>query len=227
MCGAGAYICVPQKNGNRNWAGLVHSVTYGHPPGSVEEFYRTMAEFSKKHIADALAKAHVALPGSPADLHTIFLISRNPYTRVASYFLDKRPDLSSKYRSSSKARRHGFQSAQQHPDWHTLPAPTPAAFEDWLRFLRQLTRAANGDHSDAALCVVNHHLCSQARHCLWEQANYCMNYCTPVTIAIAIAPLVQPGSPLPLGAGELLYTCNHSYSYSYNQTYTLGAGELH
>ena len=75
QCGR-SVLCVPQKNGNRDFGLLIYAMTYGQIP---------QQEISKRE------------KGKHPDLwmttvtatDTVYVVSRNPYTRLLSTYLDK------------------------------------------------------------------------------------------------------------------------------------------
>ncbi len=67
-------MCVPQKNGNRNFGALFHYLNYHRPPRSSME-------------VDTKMKAYDRTPVSPCD--EVWIVARNPYTRLLSLYLQK------------------------------------------------------------------------------------------------------------------------------------------
>ena len=69
-------LCVPQKNGNRDFSLLIYAMTYGAIP------QQEMAMDTKlKHAGLSMTTV------STRD--TVYVVSRNPYTRLLSLYLDK------------------------------------------------------------------------------------------------------------------------------------------
>jgi len=69
-------MCVPQKNGNRNWGTLLHRLWFGNVP-TVSEMLKNMDRHSVKKNPKVFKQYKLVL-----------LIARNPYTRILSQYLN-------------------------------------------------------------------------------------------------------------------------------------------
>ena len=67
-------LCVPQKNGNRNWGGFIFYWRHGKPPASVQAVLGDMHHFDSKTYGDGDGDAYI--------------IARSPYARFLSEYLN-------------------------------------------------------------------------------------------------------------------------------------------
>ena len=67
-------ICVPQKNGNRNFGGLVYAA------------YHQLAPFDYDDMKVSLSCFDHRMP--MANCSRVYIIARNPFTRLLSYYRD-------------------------------------------------------------------------------------------------------------------------------------------
>jgi len=69
---ANGTLCVPQKNGNRNWAAFTFYASKGRPPASEKEARGHLGERSRENYADN---------------GEVFIVARNPFARALSFYL--------------------------------------------------------------------------------------------------------------------------------------------
>ena len=75
-------LCVPQKNGNRNWGALVYYNKHGKPPESADALLAAMEHphFDNTH----------SYPSETTTRRDKYVIARNPYARFLSEYLETR-----------------------------------------------------------------------------------------------------------------------------------------
>ena len=167
--------------GNRNFAGLVFSMWKGRAPSSYDEAKLGAKEFEHRMPFYEARRTPIA----DRVRTPVYVIARDPFTRLASYYLDKDTETY----DNVKFRRYFWnpetQATLSRPPgaaWsrdvlHTnlterekerekvrLSPDDPAVFEAWVR---KLYGATGGNGSK--LCGYDHHLCTQSRLCLWAQ----------------------------------------------------------
>jgi len=71
-------MCVPQKNGNRNWGTLLHRLWFGYVPATIDDLLKKMSTYDKSIRSDSHRKNY----------DSVLLIARNPYTRILSQYLN-------------------------------------------------------------------------------------------------------------------------------------------
>lgn len=145
-----AVLCVPQKNGNRDFSLLVHALHYGRLPPS------------EPAMDDALRRAKLSFSavGRGDD---VYLVARNPYTRLLSLYLDKvlrcfrvgerDPTAGGSYCSHDVMAASG--AFRYTPRRQPEDAPS---FPDFVRMVAALA-------GERDICEIDHHLCTQASGC--------------------------------------------------------------
>ena len=73
-------LCVPQKNGNRNWGALVYYNKHGKPPASADAL---LAEMGDRHLYNTHS-----YPSETTTRRDKYVIARNPYARFLSEYLE-------------------------------------------------------------------------------------------------------------------------------------------
>eukprot|EP00933_Yihiella_yeosuensis_P018019 TRINITY_DN14957_c0_g1_i1.p1 TRINITY_DN14957_c0_g1~~TRINITY_DN14957_c0_g1_i1.p1 ORF type:complete len:314 (+),score=46.47 TRINITY_DN14957_c0_g1_i1:102-1043(+) len=130
-------LCVPQKNGNRNFGSLLHVMYFGGPPKSIEELLQGMATYDYTQV----------LPNDK-----VWMLARNPYTRLLSLYLQKAAN-----RCSSGNLGCGDQYAQAHLGYR---GSETLSFEAFVDVVAQRSFESRGDP-----CLIEKHLCSQVSGC--------------------------------------------------------------
>jgi hypothetical protein len=144
-------LCVPQKNGNRNFAGFAYYARHHTPPKNAQNVLHAM---NNEPLFDVGENAQGKLRGRvkkypPNEKHgyaDVYILARNPYARVLSQFLNHKADGcvdSSCKLSISKGTR---------------PEPTPQYFE---RYVSDSMK----ERDATTTCKRDHHLCSQTLIC--------------------------------------------------------------
>lgn len=157
-------LCVPQKNGNRDFSLLVYAMTYGQIP---EEESRM--NFELKHAGLSPTRGGLSMTTVTAK-DTVYMISRNPFTRLLSLYLDKvlrcfgvGPKTGGKH---SHCDHDLLDQSGAFPadlaGLERLPKHAPS----FSQFLKAVERAT--ERFD--LCQVDHHLCGQSQGCLLDSA---------------------------------------------------------
>jgi len=75
--GQSPLVCVPQKNGNRQFGGLLYAIWNDKPPPSAEAVVEDMKRWEIKKLPSSMNNSHV------------YFVARNPYTRALSLYLQK------------------------------------------------------------------------------------------------------------------------------------------
>lgn len=74
-------LCVPQKNGNRQFSGLLYAAWMGRPPSNQSQVNEAMESlWDNSNLWQDSNRFD--------DSHTIYVVARNPYTRFLSFYLD-------------------------------------------------------------------------------------------------------------------------------------------
>ena len=135
-------LCVPSKNGNRNWGGLFYKLRYGDVPDnntvvsdSIHSLQREEVDRWKDHL---------------------WMLTRSPYARMLSTYLDK--IWSDDYAHT----KHSY------PGFFNVFARRNVTFEEFVE--RTLEEVLGGKPREQvapidrgkALCYMNHHLCLQS-----------------------------------------------------------------
>jgi len=141
-------LCVPQKNGNRNFGGVLHMMWFGSPPSSFDEVVKVMPKYDFTQV-------------SPCK--QVWIVTRNPYTRFLSLYLqkvsvnclhdqsvDKKLCLLEKNRLAFKL---GYEASK------------PPDFPEFVHLVDRWT-TKYGNH----LCSIDHHMCSQVAGCVFRDA---------------------------------------------------------
>jgi len=143
-------LCVPQKNGNRNWGGFAYYARHHTPPKNAEKVFHAMLH---EPLFDVGENQHGKLRGRvkkypPNEKHgyaDVYILARNPYARVLSQFLNHKADG-----CVDSSRRQGCDG--------TRPEPTPQYFE---RYVSDSMK----ERDATTTCKRDHHLCSQTLIC--------------------------------------------------------------
>ena len=151
-------LCVPQKNGNRDFSLLIYAMTYGAIP------QQEMAMDTKlKHAGLSMTTV------STRD--TVYVVSRNPYTRLLSLYLDKVLRCFGVGANTGRKRRvncdHDLLSQSgafpdDIADVERKPKNAPS-FSKFVKLVEEATERYD-------LCQVDHHLCLQSQGCLLNGA---------------------------------------------------------
>ena len=136
-------LCVPQKNGNRNFGGLVARLWTGHVPSRTPELAR-----------DAMAPFDNTTVDGRSD---VLLVARDPRSRLLAFYLHQiAPHAKGRrwcrYNPNCKghARSIGFDPKR------------PPSFAQFVELVAKRAKQRGGD-----VCFVEHHLCSQVSGCLF------------------------------------------------------------
>ncbi|CAE7430535.1 unnamed protein product [Symbiodinium natans] len=146
-------FCVPQKNGNRYFASLMHVLHFGGPPRSVADMLKRMPEYD------------YSMPG-PTD--RVWMLARNPYSRVLSLYLHKVAGL-------CKFGSLGCQDIGEQMKFAGIlgyNASAPPSFAAWVDLLATVMVRLQEHGIDP--CMVDKHFCSQASGCAWRGAKEVM-----------------------------------------------------
>ena len=98
----GKHLCVPQKNGNRNFGALLHAAWVGSPPADEKDLLEHMHRYD--------------LPAGKLRNGHIYFVARNPYARLLSEFLNHqvgqcvRGSLGCAATTNLPANRTGFET---------------------------------------------------------------------------------------------------------------------
>lgn len=147
-------MCVPQKNGNRNWGGFVLYLTRGKVPRNATQVVSQMATFSTD-FGPVLSN----LKRKPKQ-KSFFIIARNPFSRVLSQYLNHVAVGGCIATKDTNAKL----GCNQHTSNH---AATPDHFRKWVKDM--MTKAWL--HDGLGLCAREHHLCQQAKMCALQCFN--------------------------------------------------------
>ena len=167
-------LCVPQKNGNRNWAGFAYYARHHAPPKNAEQVLHAM---QKEPLFDVGENPHGKFRGlvrgrrgrrarrrggvkkyPPNEKHgyaDVYILARNPYARVLSQFLNHKADGCV---DSSRKLSKGEQPEHLKGCDGTRPEPTPQYFE---RYVSDSMK----ERDATTTCKRDHHLCSQTLTC--------------------------------------------------------------
>eukprot|EP00873_Tetraselmis_striata_P001018 jgi/Tetstr1/421282/TSEL_001155.t1 len=156
-------FCVPQKNGNRMWGGLLFAMHTNEKPSSEKEVVKKMHKFGQPH-------------GTNSDDYTTWFISRNPYSRILSLYLNKIVgDCRGEHHLSDIWKRGCGEWSVRRGDLKYMKVPTVGKNDcrtldechrvQFAEFVRELHHVATR-HGGPRLCEMNHHLCPQAVSCL-------------------------------------------------------------
>ena len=143
-------LCVPQKNGNREFGALVYASRHNRPPTLQEAFSaRDMKKWSlKESDVDSNKK--------------VYFIARNPYTRMLSLYRDKvlksnKAASESSGKERSKVRGLLFNGLSFHEN---------TTFAEFVA-----TISTEMENTNRTLCDIDHHLCPQVTSCLSTTSN--------------------------------------------------------
>ena len=153
QCGR-SVLCVPQKNGNRDFSLLIYAMTYGKIP---------QQEISKGEKGKHLDVWMTTVTATD----TVYVVSRNPYTRLLSTYLDK---VLRCFGEGEKTGKKGSVNCDHDllaqsgafPDEVAEMERTPKhapSFADFVKLVEEATERYD-------LCRVDHHLCLQSQGCL-------------------------------------------------------------
>lgn len=134
------YLCVPQKNGNKQFGGLVFGAWNMKAATSGEGVDEDMGHWQYHSIPGKRKfekKSHV------------YFVARNPYSRILSLFLQKVKEECISEGQKGCNRAHAWRGFK--PD--TL-------FKDFVKSIGQSVE------KHGSPCAVNHHLCKQVESCL-------------------------------------------------------------
>jgi hypothetical protein len=125
-------LCVPQKNGNRQFMALQHASIYGVPPTrNIQAMIHSSTDLSAKDIDRQ---------------HDIYFITRNPYTRILSLYLQKIAGAclgNATYGCMSK--------------FIGISSET-----NFTEFVKKIS----SHEKTGGLCAIDHHLCRQTENCM-------------------------------------------------------------
>ena len=156
-CGR-SVLCVPQKNGNRDFGLLIYAMTYGKIP------QREISKGEKGKHPDLWMTTVTATD-------TVYVVSRNPYTRLLSLYLDK---VLRCFGEGEKTGKKGSVNCDHDllaqsgafpdgiADMERTPKRAPS-FADFVKLVEEATERYD-------LCQVDHHLCLQSQGCLLNGA---------------------------------------------------------
>jgi len=134
-------LCVPQKNGNKQFGGFVYAAWNKKPAISGEGVDRDMGHWEHHKLSN----------GKKSKESHVYFVARNPYSRVLSLYLQKVVSacISDDPTGSYRCARNG---------WRGIRADT--SFKDFVTIIdERLTRKKS-------LCEMNAHLCQQVESCL-------------------------------------------------------------
>lgn len=146
-------LCIPQKNGNRYFASLMHLLHFGGAPRSVGDMLKRISEYDYSALSST---------------DRIWMLARNPYSRVLSLYLHKVVGLC-KFGSlgcKDHAERMKFAGILGYN------ASAPPAFSVWVDLLARVMVRLQAHGIDP--CMVDKHFCSQTSGCAWRQAKEVM-----------------------------------------------------
>lgn len=130
-------LCVPQKNGNKQFSALIYAIWKRRAPKSRVEVDHDFHRWAHHELRRRFAKhAHV------------YFVTRNPYTRMLSMYLQR-------------VVSHCITDTKEHrckPGWHNISAKT--SFKAFLKIVEE--RVAK----KGSLCKESHHLCQQVESCI-------------------------------------------------------------
>lgn len=131
------FLCVPQKNGNKQFGGFVYSSWHKKPPNSGTTVDHDMRHrWEQREITSSDNKSHV------------YFIARDPYSRILSMYLQK----------VVNACTSDGQVGCDTGGWHGIHADT--SFKDYVRKIEERVKKRG------SLCNISHHLCQQVETCL-------------------------------------------------------------
>ena len=134
-------LCVPQKNGNRNFGGLVARLWTGNvpTPGRAKD---VMVPFDNTTVTA---------------LTDMLLIARDPRSRLLAFYLHQIYPLTS---GASYCLSH--QSCRDHAIKIGFDPKYPPHFAQFVELVARRTKERGGD-----ICFVEHHLCLQVSGCVF------------------------------------------------------------
>ena len=136
-------LCVPQKNGNRNFGGLVARLWTGHVPSRAQVL-----------AGDAQAPFDNTTVDGRSD---VLLVARDPRSRLLAFYLHQivPHDKGEQYCRHSPACKQHALSIGFDPN-------RPPRFAQFVELVAKRANKRGGD-----VCFVEHHLCSQVSGCLF------------------------------------------------------------
>ena len=134
--GKNSTICIPQKNGNRNWGGFAFAAWRRRAPASIDAMLKDMRHWERHSL-------------TVDDTIQEYIFARDPYTRLLSLYLQK---------VVSECTSDGQLGCSQGLRYLGLSKNTSFAY-----FVQHVWRLTEGN--PRRLCVVDHHLCSQLESC--------------------------------------------------------------
>ena len=134
--GKNSTICIPQKNGNRNWGGFAFAAWRRRAPASIDAMLKDMRHWERHSL-------------TVDDTIQEYFFARDPYTRLLSLYLQK---------VVSECTSGGQLGCSQGLRYLGLSKNTSFAY-----FVQHVWRLTEGN--PRRLCAVDHHLCSQLESC--------------------------------------------------------------
>lgn len=133
-------LCVPQKNGNKQFGGLVYATWNKKPPSSGEQVDSDMHRFEHGHVLTKQTGKHK---------EHVYFIARNPYTRILSLYLQK--VVNACISTGQKGCTTG--------GWKGMHA-NKTSFPYFVRHVAKKVQ------EKGSVCLYNVHLCQQVSACL-------------------------------------------------------------
>ena len=128
-------LCVPQKNGNKQFGGIVYAAWNEKPPKSGEVVDSDMSHWETHALDSNIEASHV------------YFVSRNPYTRILSMYLQK-------VVNACVSGQKGCDKGQ----WKGMNSTT--TFKEFVKHV------AEKSEKKGSTCAYNPHLCQQVESCL-------------------------------------------------------------
>lgn len=141
-------LCMPQKNGNRNFGGLVYAAWRCKPPQSTDAAFEGVKPFKRYFASAGNRYDHIDLHDRNTE---VYLISRNPYARLLSLFLEKV--------EGNCIAASGLKVGCG--DGRFLGLGPSTTFSQFVQHVWNRTGGV-----PSRLCGVNHHLCQQLDVCV-------------------------------------------------------------
>ena len=145
-----SFLCVPSKNGNKNWGGLFFRLWYGETPESGRQVTDIMGKFSVYEYDQ--------------NLDRMWMVTRSPYVRLLSIYIEK---IKCGPAGCHHQYLEGFERFR-HRGNITFEQFVEVLYDDVVK--KRDPARVQPIQRTAELCHIDHHLCPQAA-CLFKLQN--------------------------------------------------------
>lgn len=133
-------LCVPQKNGNKQFGGLVYSAWHNKPAKDGYQVDSDMKHWEIHSLDPTKSASHKS---------HVYFVARNPYTRILSMYLQK---------VVNACISGGQKGCNKPKGWHGIKPST--SFERFVEIIEKRVEKRG------SLCGISHHVCQQVETCL-------------------------------------------------------------